>query len=286
MYKHGAMLESALMENDYPHWVFVLVVVIISMGVNLLYACISNGASCTSLALVVGLNIFSGILQRMSMSSVKKMYPTSWCFTFLVLLFGSTPLFPFDSVVALSASPVIGTIIACLLFERKRSEGIVTENEYRNDLHSDSSEHVTTEQGATLRWGFVKGAGVTYLILYILLLFRVPSPDKKNMYPYLTGCSLVYSDQIGDFIGNYASSYGGRSLEGNQDLSDGQNLCAQLCVPHLVYRPLVWGVRKLGLVALEEGTCEENGYDEHIADKTVREYTVTLEVQVFSNSEE
>ncbi|KAL7516842.1 hypothetical protein ACHAWX_001820 [Stephanocyclus meneghinianus] len=286
MYKNGAILESALMENNYPHWVFVLVVIIISMGVNLLYACIGNGATCTSLALVVGLNMFSGSLQSMSMSSVKKMYPTSWCFTFLVLLFGSTPLFPFDSVVALSASTMIGTILAFLSFERKQSEAIETESEYRNDSNSYSCEHVTTKQEASLRWGFVKGTGVTYLILYILLLFRVPSPDKKNMYPYLTGCSLVYSDQIGDFIGNYASNYGGRSLEDNQNLHDGQSLCAQLCVPHLVYRPLVWGVRKLGLFALEEGTCEENGYDEHIADKTVREYNVTLEVQVFSHSEE
>ncbi len=120
------------------------------------------------------------------------------------------------------------------------------------------------------------------LVLYILLMFGVPSPDRKNIHPYLTGCNLIYADQLDDFIGEYVSNDGKRGLQDDQDMFNGQNVCAQLCVPHLVSRPLVWGVHKLGLIALKEGTCEQNGYEEHVADKTVEEYTVTLEVQVFT----
>lgn len=43
---------------------------------------------------------------------------------------------------------------------------------------------------------------------------------------------------------------------------------------------------KLGLIAIEEGTCEENGYDEHIADKAIREYTITIEVELYTQSDE
>mmetsp|Transcript_7288 Transcript_7288/g.16009 ORF Transcript_7288/g.16009 Transcript_7288/m.16009 type:complete len:127 (-) Transcript_7288:193-573(-) len=121
--------------------------------------------------------------------------------------------------------------------------------------------------------------------MYIILLFRLPTPDKHNIHPYLTGCSLVYSDQIGNFVSAYADN--GRALaEGNdgEDWLDDQNLCAQMCIPHLVSRPAIWGVKKFSSLKLDEGTCEENGYNEHIADKTFHEYTVVFEVQLFTSS--
>jgi membrane associated rhomboid family serine protease len=281
MYKHGAALESALLENKHHHWTFPMVAAIISMGANLFYACIGKGASCTSLALAIGLNVFSGVLQRRSAAAnLNSLYPSPWVFTIFWSVIGSTPLFPFDSVVAILVSVVIGAALGLLLFDSNKSEQIDTDN------YADSSVSVQENESASIRWSFVKGTGAAYCILYLLIVFRVPSPDERNVHPYLTGCNLVYSDQIGEFVEKYANGYNGRMLQGNDDVFDGQNLCAQLCIPHLVHRPLIWGVRKLGLVAVEEGTCEENGYDEHIADKTVREYTITFEVQVFTQSQD
>lgn len=316
MYKKGAALESALMENMQPHYVFLLVGIIISMGVNLLYVFIGKGASCTSLALVIGLNAFSGVLQRRSPSSCAKSYPVSSGLTILLVVIGSSPLFPFDTILALCASLMIGSITALLLFERSQSEVLETKNEMSKqpstympekkiasrwnlfkgkgqsqmlETEDDNAKEPSTytlERREAIRWPFVKGTGIVYFTMYLLVLFRVPSPNKNNIHPYLTGCSLVYSDQIGDFVEKYASNYRRRELGGNEDLFGGQNVCAQLCVPHLVYRPVLWGVRKFGLIELEAGSCEENGYDVHIADKTVREYTVTLEAQVFTQLEE
>ena len=280
MYRYGASLEWALIKNGHAHWVFVSVLAVISLGVNLAYACLGNGASCTSLALTIGLNVFSGILHKKSDALVTNTaYPTSWGLTTFMAVVGGTPLFSFDSIVTIATAIVIGFALGWFLFNNGDTMGTHIGNEQRTvPLKSNAK--------ASIRWNLIKGSGAVYAIMYLLILFRIPSPDKKNVYPYLTGCNLIYSDQIGDFVKQYASNYGGRDLEGNDDLFDGQNMCAQLCVPHLVYRPLVWGVRQFGLIALEEGTCEENGYYEHVADKTVREYTVTLEVQVFAQSEE
>eukprot|EP00956_Cyclotella_meneghiniana_P027750 scaffold63048_cov65-Cyclotella_meneghiniana.AAC.3 len=273
MYKYGAALETAMMENKHPHWVFAMVVAIISLGVNLIYACIGNGASGASLSLVIGLNVFCGILKRRSdalsaYTPYNKPYVTSWGFTIFVALIGCTPLFPFDSLVTIFAAIVIGTLLGLFVFKNTLL-----------GLTEGSS-------GSALRWNIVRGTGVLFFIMYLLVLLGVPSPEVRNIYPYLTGCNLVYSDQISDFVEQYASNYGGRALEGNDDVFGGQNMCAQLCLPHLVHRPLVWGANKLGLIAIEEGTCEENGYDEHIADKAIREYTITIEVELYTQSGE
>jgi hypothetical protein len=180
--------------------------------------------------------------------------------------------------VTISVSVIIGAVLGVLLFDNSKGEQINT-----GSNACDSTLSIQRNERMFIRWAFVNGAGATYFIIYLLILFRVPSPPEQNLYPYLTGCNLVYSDQIGEFVEKYANGCG--RLEGNDDVFNGQNLCAQLCIPHLVHRPLIWGVRKFGLIAVEEGTCEENGYDEHIVDKTVREYTVTLEVQVFTQDE-
>lgn len=230
MYKYGAALESAMMENKHPHWVFAIVAAIISLGVNLMYACVGNGASGTSLSLVIGLNVFCGILKRRSDTSsaytpYNKPYISSWGFTLFVALIGCTPLFPFDSPVTILAAIVIGTVLGLFLFQ--------------NTLLGSTEG----KSGYTVRWNIVRGTGVLFFVMYLLVLLGVPSPEIRNIHPYLTGCNLVYSDQIGDFVEQYAGNYRGRMLEGNDDLFGGQNMCAQLCVPHLVHRPLVWGAK-------------------------------------------
>jgi hypothetical protein len=193
MYKYGAALESALLENKFHHWTFVMVAAIISMGVNLFYACTGKGASCTSLALAMGLNVFSGVLRRRSAYvNFNVSFPSPWVFTVFWSIIASTPLFPFDSVVTISVSVIIGAVLGVLLFDNSKGEQIDT-----GSNACDSTLSIQRNERMSIRWAFVNGAGATYFIMYLLILFRVPSPPEQNVYPYLTGCNLVYSDQIG-----------------------------------------------------------------------------------------
>jgi len=278
-------LEAAMTDNGHPHWHFLLVAGVLSFGINLWYACIGNGASCSSLALALGLNAFSATLQR----RLSRSYPSTLCFTITVFILGCTPLFPFDSLVALTVAVVTGVFVGLALFvEDSTMSSEPVEDVYHNE--SIAGGEPTRNPNHRVRWNLIRGMGALYLLQYILLLLRVPSPDKSNVYPYLTGCGLVYSNQIGDFVNAYAgnANNNGRSLgeEGNggEDYFDGSNMCAQMCIPHLVYGPALWGVQKFASVPLVQGTCEENGYQEHIADKTFNEFTVTFEVQLFTAS--
>jgi len=282
-YKTG--LEAAMTDNGHHHWHFPLIAGLLSFGINLCYACIGKGASCSSLALALGLNAFSATIQRRS----SRLYPSPLCFTVTVFILGCTPVFPFDSVVALTAAVVIGILMGLTLFtedpERSDEPG---DDVYRNGFNAN--EEPTKNPANHMRWKLVQGLGALYCLQYILVLLRVPSPEKHNMYPYLTGCGLVYSDRIGDFVNAYANNANndGRSLgeddDGGEDYFDGQNMCAQMCLPHLVYRPALWGAQKFASLPLAEGTCEENGYEEHIADKTFHEFTLTFEVQLYTAS--
>lgn len=271
MYKAG--VETAMASRNHEHWHFLLVAAMISFWVNLLYACIGNGASCASLALALGLNSFSITMRRRSAE-----YPASWGFTIIVLILGCSPLFPFDSVVALVAAVVTGVVLGLSLFAEVHA---ATTSDPENVHHA--GEELAKKPTQQVRWKVVNMMSVMYLLMYLLVLFRVPRPDELNVHPYLTGCGLVYSDSVGSFVNAYANG-GGRSLQEGGDYFEGDNLCAQMCIPHLVLRPALWGAKKFAAVPLVQGTCENNGYETHIADKTFNEYSVVFEVQLFTSS--
>jgi hypothetical protein len=179
----------------------------------------------------------------------------------------------------LTSSIVMGMIIGLAIFSGEQAEGMYDlGNEHHRPRLNDKmaeDEEESTVKAPKIRWKFVYGMVIIYFLLYLLLLFRVPSPDKDNIYAYRTGCNLVYSDQIEDFVNAYVN-VGGRDLEERDDIG---GMCAQMCIPHLVYRPVLWGVR---FIYFEKGTCEDNGYSTHIADKTLQKYSVLFEVQLFT----
>ena len=58
-------------------------------------------------------------------------------------------------------------------------------------------------------------------------------------------------------------------------------MCAQLCLPHLVSRPAIWGANIYDKsLDVQKGQCEDVGYSQHIADKTYayRKYSVDIEL--------
>lgn len=274
---HKTALEAALSADNHPHWHFFIIASMLSFAINLLYACIGNGASCSSLALVLGLNVVSTTLYARRRSNI---YSSPWRFTTIVFILGCTPLFPFDSVVALTSSVVTGMVFGLAIFSEEPAGGMPDlGNEYYRPSLSENmaldKKESTNRGGLKIRWTFVHGMIIIYFSLYLLLLFRVPSPDKENIYAYRTGCNLVYSDQIEDFVNAYVN-VGGTDLEERDDIS---GMCAQMCIPHLVYRPALLGAR---FIHLEKGTCDDNGYSTHVADKTFQKYSVLLEVQLFT----
>jgi hypothetical protein len=246
--------------NNHPHWHFLLVAGMISFATNLCYACVGNGASCSSLGLALGLNAFSATLHQRS-----KNFNLPLRFTVAAFILGCTPILPFESWISLTAAVFAGMIIG-LAF-------IVDKGEVASDTENSPPQKV--------RWMFVYAFSVIQLLMYIILLLRVPSPDKHNLYPYQTGCRLVYSDQVGDIVNSYANG-GRRVLE--EDGFNGESVCAQTCIPHLVYRLSLWGTRQFAPFSVKKGTCEDNGYDAHIADKTFQVYSVVFEVQLFTTS--
>ena len=266
MYKTS--VESAMVSH--PHWHFPLVASILSFGINLFYACIGNGASCSTLALALGLNSFSMIMSRRSSGS----YPSPTCFTISVFILACTPIFPFDSLVALTAAVVIGMVLGMALFKGETASTSEIDNDY---IEKEVEKNEPSSQ--QVNWKLVQGLGALYGLLYLLLLFRVPSPSKQHVSPYLTGCNVVYSDQIEDIVSAYTN--GDRKL---QDGEGGDIMCAEYCVPHLVYRPALWGAKTFSPIPIQAGTCEENGYAEHIADHTIQQYTVTVEVLLYTAS--
>jgi hypothetical protein len=257
-YKSG--VEVAMSTNNHPHWHFLLVAGMISFATNLCYACVGNGASCSSLGLALGLNAFSATLHQRS-----KNFNLPLRFTVAAFILGCTPILPFESWISLTAAVFAGMIIG-LAF-------IVDKGEVASDTENSPPQKV--------RWMFVYAFSVIQLLMYIILLLRVPSPDKHNLYPYQTGCRLVYSDQVGDIVNSYANG-GRRVLE--EDGFNGESVCAQTCIPHLVYRLSLWGTRQFAPFSVKKGTCEDNGYDAHIADKTFQVYSVVFEVQLFTTS--
>jgi hypothetical protein len=99
-------------------------------------------------------------------------------------------------------------------------------------------------------------------------------------YPYLTGCGMMYSTDVGSLVQNF----GGRRLG---DGFDYDNVgCAQFCVPHLIEKPFYFGLKKYAAYseneyAVDYGLCEDIGYDEHIADTTFEYLRYPLDVEVY-----
>jgi hypothetical protein len=270
-------LEAAMSASNHPHWHFFLVAIMVSSATNLLYACIGNGASCSCLAFVLGLNIVS---MTMSFRRSSNAYTSPWRFTTIAVILVSTPLFPFDSVVALTSSIITGIIIGLAIFAKELAGEM---SDSGKDYHRPSLgektlnlEERSNEKVPQIRWTFVYGMAIVYFLMYLLLLFRAPSPDKDHINAYRTGCNLVYSDQVENFANAYASD-GARVLEEGIQI-DG--LCAQICIPHILYRPVLWGGARF--IHLAKGACQDNGYSTHVVDKTFQKYSFVFEVNLFT----
>lgn len=268
-YFHARYIEQALKSSKH----FGLLCALIILGGNLFYACVTKGASCSSVPLVLGLNAFS-IASHQKNSDVddkvtdQTFFPRPICFTIFFVLFTSLVL-PFNSWVMIVIALIFGASSAKFVFSKKTSEDDSTQN---NSID-------------LLSWNRLLPVGVLYVIMFLILMLNRSRNIEIYQYPYLTGCDMIYSDEANQFVEEYFENNGGgdrRALEENDE-----GLCAQFCVPHLVSIPFSIGANKyFPSSSLNRGLCHRNGFEEHIADTTFTRFTYSLDVSLYTQADQ
>mmetsp|Transcript_884 Transcript_884/g.1944 ORF Transcript_884/g.1944 Transcript_884/m.1944 type:complete len:839 (-) Transcript_884:69-2585(-) len=244
---------------------FLIICFTIILGSNLAYAWTSSGATCSSVAFVLGLQTFS--IRMATYLEGPDTYRTSWPGTLLPFLIASL-LFPFNSWVVMIAAMLIGYFVVPSIFHWRSAR----ENQKTNLNHRRCTS-----------------LAAAYSILFLLLVVRVRRPDRTYLYPYRTGCNLVYTTDVNDIIGAYENADGGRRLGDDEGQNDNYNMCAQVCIPEIAYLPVMYGINSAANtyvdLSLERGICEENGYQDLYVIKTFNYASITLDAEVYYKSD-
>lgn len=239
---------------------FILISLAILFGSNLIYACLAEGASCASISIVVGLNVMSIILSKRVESSPP--FPRPICSTITTIIIVSF-LFPFNSWLNILGGVLVGGIFGFMLHKDEHTE-----------QKNDSEERYFSTKMMPLRTLIL-----SYIVMFCVLIFQLRKPDQLYMSPFLTGCDLVYSDVPDELLDSFYRKRKLRILDEDFDAE----YCVEFCIPHLVARPLAWGVTKFSDdFSVKHGQCEDIGYSTHIADKTFTKATYSIDVEVYS----
>lgn len=255
-------------------------------GTNLIYAVapgLNNGASCSSMALLLGLNACWIGIRFQIIGSIPWIHTAMSIIAILLL----TLIFTFNSWIMLVAALGLGGLFSYGLFD-------IT---YDGDYLPEDESIKTNDAGTTiprfqLRRQWLYGFSSVYTLMFLVLLFRLRRPDTLFVEPFYTGCDLKYSDAVSDFAGNF---YGNdddvddrrkrqrRRVE--QESGDGNNnqICAQFCVPHLLSKGVTFGARRIFDFPIHYGTCEANGYEDHVADRTFKYFSYSLDVEIYQD---
>lgn len=265
VFVYGRQLERILGSRN-----LAVVSFLIAMGSNLVYAICTSGATCSSLAFILGLYAFS-IGVRIRRGEEKCNLITIVLFTFLV----AALFFPFNSWIVMGAAFFLGGLFSFFLFEMDNAF------EMDNDL--------TLEKGTDKRFRLLKKRALTVgavnAVLCFTLLVRLRRPDRLYLQPFYTGCDLKYAEDIGNIASKFSGNNDQRFLEGDDGNQGGNSYCAQFCVPHVASRGIGLGARKFFDFEITDGTCEAVGFADHVADKTFKYFSYSLDVEVFKNSD-
>ena len=256
--RHARYIEQAFQDTK----TFFIVCLSILVGCNLIYACIMDGASCASVSLILGLNALSIILKRRATTST---FPKPTCWTITILLL-TTYIFPFNNWVNSFGGVAIGVILGLFVLEIRESA-------------PSGSDDIVQKSGIAIKKPSFGIMMLAYVIMFGILAFRVRRPNEIYTRPFLTGCDLSYAEVSADVAGSF---YGDRRLRVLEE--DDDAICVEVCVPHIVARPLVWGASSYFGYSVGHGLCEENGYTTHVADKTFTKATYSVDVQVFTSA--
>ena len=249
-------VEAALSSNI----VFATVLFIIGIGSNLIYTLVGQGASCGSLALSLGLNTFSITMSRKYGFDLQ--FPRPWFAVVINTLFGVL-LFPFNSWIMIVAALLLGAFVAPMAVKM--------------DDYFSVQSHIER-----VKKGVLVGILVIYFVMFVLILCNVPKPDTYYQYAYLTGCSMMYTYDLQSIMDDFGFGGRRRMTTMRQLGGDGFNydeLCAQVCVPHLIDKPFYYGVGRFTDYTVSQGRCLDNGYSVHAVDKTITYLGYSLDVE-------
>ena len=250
------------------HLQFGSVFVLLMLGTNIFFALVSSGASCSSVALAIGLNMVYIILRRRLEDSSIVGITISTIFVTLLVVF----VFPFNSWKMLLIGIIVGTLISMFVITIASKEPSMIQDDGLENTKLDVNPVKLSRRGLS---GF---CGIL-LLMFLVLLFRIRRPNKLYMEPYYTGCNVMYA--AGDDVANVMSMYGSSFRRRLED----DNICAQFCIPHLASKLTVFGAQRLLSLPLVLGECEDIGYDVHMADKTVQVSGYSLDFEIFTMSE-
>ena len=163
---------------------------------------------------------------------------------------------------------MLGIIFAKVLVEKMTT----------NDSKKNQADGESVEQVYLLKRNRVTVLLGVYVFLFLLILLRIRKPNELYLQPFYSGCDLKYTDAAAELAD---ASFDVRRLDENADLK----ICAQFCVPHLVSRWTAMGAKKVFDFPIYDGTCEANGYEDHVADKTFKVLTYSLDVEVYQDGD-
>lgn len=294
-------LEMTLASPLQTVWLITLV----ALGINLLYAFMLEGATCSSVALMLGLQTCHLVLRRC------RKLPNSYTFpvVFVLLVFLVSILFPFDSQWMMLASilffgPVVGWIG---LKEKPKQEESpdssssekdpvdppVMSGEYIGESmkEEDCGDRASDEQASAraTEYGYTwrKEILYVYAVWFVLVALGIGlnGPNALYLEPFYTGCELYYSTDVASIAaGTYDNGGGDADRRRLDEEQDDESMCAEFCIPLVTSRFVQLGVDRLGIAA-SRGQCQDAGYSEHVADKTFSYLSYSLDVEVYYQSD-
>jgi len=60
-----------------------------------------------------------------------------------------------------------------------------------------------------------------------------------------------------------------------------EEACCQVCIPNIATSLASWVIQKVSGYQFYQGTCEQNGYEQHVLDKTLSYWSYQLDVELF-----
>jgi Pectinacetylesterase len=267
-----------MLRNDLQ---FFCAVVLIIVSTNVSFALFGSGASCSSVALVLGLNVVYIILRkRFEYSSIAGLTVSTVLIAILVIL-----IFPFNSGVMILIGMATGAFVGLSVLTVASKEPSMIQEDGLHIRKVDVNPVKISSRA-------LRGFGSVFFLLFLVVLFRLRRPNQLYLQPFYTSCNVMYTagEDVDTIINTFGSSYRNRRRSNQRQLNgysyEAATLCAEFCIPHLVSRLTVIGAEQLFRLPLTAGVCDDIGYDVHIADKTVILSGYSLDFEIFTKEEE
>jgi hypothetical protein len=242
---------------------FLAMVAAIALFINGVYCLFGQGASTSSVGLVIGLRSLELALfpdRGCNISwALMKLFLEAAVFALLV---------PFNNWILLLAALLVGPVVYL-------SRAALQSLDRDQPLETRSMVPMATK------------IALVGLIVFPIAILVAASPDPIYKDPFYTGCRLYWSDQVEDLASGSVFRSDNNDDGANQkhrrrrNLIDYDGMCAQFCIPNLVATLVAPITKRLGISVVAKGQCVDNGYETRAFTKTFSYATYALDVDVY-----